>query len=180
MHEGVLDMLADNPDADVVTSYGKVGMLDMSGNIGEKTDVEAAQQLIYDSAGVSKELFSATTDAGITFSLNNDLSMMMVLGNAFAHFFTALLNNKFGNRKLSFMLLVLPVSYYNSFEYTSKAKDLAAFGYSFLTPILSLGLNQTNLADLKALENEVLDLDEVLKPLQSAYTQSGKTNAITA
>lgn len=180
MHEGVLDMLADNPDADVVTSYGKVGMLDMSGNIGEKTDVEAAQQLIYDSAGVSKELFSATTDAGITFSLNNDLSMMMVLGNAFAHFFTALLNNKFGNKKLSFMLLVLPVSYYNSFEYTSKAKDLAAFGYSFLTPILSLGLNQTNLADLKALENEVLDLDEVLKPLQSAYTQSGKTNAITA
>ena len=35
-------MLADNPDADVVTSYGKVGLLDMSGNIGEKTDVEAA------------------------------------------------------------------------------------------------------------------------------------------
>lgn len=180
MHDGVLEMLADNPDADVVTSYGKVGLLDLSGNNMENTDVAAAQQLIYDSAGVSKELFSATTDAGIQFSLNNDLSMMMVLGNGFAHFFTALLNNKFGNRKLSFMLLVLPVSYYNSFEYTSKAKDLAAFGYSFLTPILSTGLNQTNLADLKALENEVLDLDEVLKPLQSAYTQSGKTNAITA
>lgn len=180
MHEGVLDMLADNPDADVVTSYGKVQLLDLSGNAQEETDVEQAQQLIYDSAGVSKELFSATTDAGITFSLNNDLSMMMVLGDGFAHFFTALLNNKFGNRKLSFRLLVLPVSFYNSYEYTSKAKDLAAFGYSFLTPILSTGIDQTSLADLKALENEVLDLDEVLKPLQSAYTQSGKTNAITA
>ena len=33
---------------------------------------------------------------------------------------------------------------------------------------------------LKDLENELLNLDEVLKPLQSAYTQSGKTNAITA
>nr|DAI81218.1 MAG TPA: portal protein [Caudoviricetes sp.] len=106
--------------------------------------------------------------------------MMMILGNGFAHFFTVLLNNKFGNRKLSFTLLVLPVSYYNSFEYTSKAKDLAAFGYSFLTPILSTGLNQTSLADLKVLENEVLNLDVILKPLQSAYTQSGKTNAITA
>ncbi|MBR4890095.1 MAG: hypothetical protein IKU15_02110 [Clostridia bacterium] len=112
--------------------------------------------------------------------MNNDLSMMMVLGDSFAHFFTALLNNKFGNRKLSFRLLVLPVSFYNSYEYTSKAKDLAAFGYSFLTPILSTGIDQTSLADLKALENDVLDLDEVLKPLQSAYTQSGKTNAITA
>ena len=106
--------------------------------------------------------------------------MMMVLGDSFAHFFTALLNNKFGNRKLSFKLLVLPISYYNSYEYTSKAKDLAAFGYSFLTPILSTGIDQTDLSDLKELENDVLDLDEYLKPLQSAYTQSGKTNAITA
>ncbi|MBR4890094.1 MAG: hypothetical protein IKU15_02105 [Clostridia bacterium] len=33
MHEGVLDMLADNPDADVVTSYGKVQLLDLSGSV---------------------------------------------------------------------------------------------------------------------------------------------------
>lgn len=180
MHEGVLEMLTNTPDTDVISSYNKVSLLDLSSTGGETTELQAAQQLIYDSAGVSKELFSATTDAGITFSLNNDLSMMMVLGQSFAHFFTALLNNKFGNRRLSFKLLVLPISFYNAYEYTSKAKDLAAFGYSFLTPILSTGVDQTNLADLKALENDVLDLDEVLKPLQSAYTQSGKTNAITA
>jgi hypothetical protein len=180
MHDGVLEMLADNPDADVITSYGKVNLLDLSGDGQQNTDVTEAQQLIYDSAGVSKELFSATSDAGLQFSLNNDLAMMMVLGEGFAHFFTALLNNKFGNRKLSFRVLILPISYYNSYEYTSKAKDLAAFGYSFLTPVLSTGIDQTSLADLKSLENDVLDLDEYLKPLQSAYTQSGKTNAITA
>lgn len=180
MHEGVLEMLANNPDVDVISSYNKVHLLNLSGNGGETTELQAAQQLIYDSAGVSKELFSANTDAGLTFSLNNDLSMMMVLGQSFAHFFTALLNNKFGNRRLSFKLLILPVSFYNAYEYTSKAKDLAAFGYSFLTPILSTGIDQTNLADLKTLENDVLDLDDILKPLQSAYTQSGKTNAITA
>ena len=180
MHEGVLEMLSNNPDVDVITSYAKVNMLDLSGDVDDKTEVVDAQQLIYDSAGVSKELFSATTDAGLQFSLNNDLSMMMVLGKSFAHFFTALLNNKFGTRKVSFKLLILPISFYNSDEYCARAKDMAAFGYSFLTPIASIGLDQTNLADLKVLENDVLNLDEVLKPLQSAYTQSGKTNAITA
>ena len=45
---------------------------------------------------------------------------------------------------------------------------------------MATGIDQTNLADLKELENELLNLDEVLKPLQSAYTQSGKTNAVTA
>lgn len=180
MHEGVLEMLSNNPDVDVITSYAKVNMLDLSGDVDDKTEVVDAQQLIYDSAGVSKELFCATTDAGLQFSLNNDLSMMMVLGKSFAHFFTALLNNKFGTRKVSFKLLILPISFYNSDEYCARAKDMAAFGYSFLTPIASIGLDQTNLADLKVLENDILNLDEVLKPLQSAYTQSGKTNAITA
>ena len=180
MHAGVLDMLANNPDVDVITSYAKVNLLDLSGDADDKTEVSSAQQLIYDSAGVSKELFSATTDAGLQFSLNNDLSMMMILGKGFAHFFTALLNNKFGNRKLSFKLLILPVSFYNVEEYTSKAKDLAAFGYSFNTPIAGMGMDQTDLTDLKNLENDVLKFEDLLKPLQSAYTQSGKTNAITA
>jgi hypothetical protein len=80
MHEGVLEMLANNPDTDVITSYAKINLLDLSGDSDDKTEVQDAAQLIYDSAGVSKELFSATTDAGLKLSLNNDLAMMMVLG----------------------------------------------------------------------------------------------------
>ena len=106
--------------------------------------------------------------------------MMMILGQKFAHFYSTILNYKFRTREVKFRLLILPISYYNWEEYVSKAKDLAAFGYSFLTPIMATGIDQTNLADLKELENELLNLDEVLKPLQSAYTQSGKTNAVTA
>lgn len=180
MHEGVLEMLQNNPDVDVITTYNDISLLDLSGDDDEKTEVDSVQDLIYEAAGVSKELFCATTDAGLQYSLNNDLAMMMILGQRFAHFFSVILNYKFGNKKIKFKLLILPISYYNSADYTSRAKDLAAFGYSFLTPILSTGIDQTNLADLKDLENELLNLDEVLKPLQSAYTQSGKTNAITA
>lgn len=174
MHQGVVDMLRDNPDVDVVTSYNKIDLLDLSGDSDEKTEVEDVQNLIYESAGISKELFCATTEAGINYSLNNDLAMTMILGNRYANFFTALMNYKFSNAKVKFKLLILPISYYNSADYTSRAKELAAFGYSFLTPILSTGVDQTNLADLKTLENDLLELDEVLKPLQSSYTQSGK------
>jgi hypothetical protein len=38
-------------------------------------------------------------------------------------------------------MLILPLSYYNSADYTSRARELASFGYSFLTPILSTGLD---------------------------------------
>lgn len=188
MHEGVLEMLQDNPDVDVITTYNNIELLDLSSDDDEKTEIDDVQDLIYEAAGVSKELFCATTDAGLQYSLNNDLAMMMVLAQRYAHFFTTILNIKYGNKKINFKLLILPISFYNKEEYTSKAKDLAAFGYSFLTPLLSTGIDQTNLSDLKDLENELLNLDEKLKPLQSSYTQSGKNpadavgkvNAITA
>lgn len=174
MHDGAINMLANNRDTDVITSYAKVSLLDMSSKDDEKTDITNIQDLIYASAGMSKELFFATTEAGINYSINNDLALVMILGQRFAHFFTVLLNYKFADKRLEFKLLILPISYYNSADYTSRARELASFGYSFLTPILSTGLDQTNLAALKALENDLLDLDEILKPLQSSYTQSGK------
>lgn len=174
MHEGALEMLTSNPDIDVLTTYNKVQLLDLSSSDDEKTEIQDVQNLIYESAGLSKEFFFATTEAGLAYSVNNDIAMVMILGQRFAHFFTELLNYKFEDNRVTFKLIILPLSYYNAADYTSRAKELAAFGYSFLTPITSTGLDQTNLANLKMLENDLLDLDEILKPLQSSYTQSGK------
>ena len=174
MHQGVVEMLRNNPDIDIVTSYANINLLDISSDADEVTAIDDVLNLIYESAGVTKELFCATTEAGLEYSMNNDLAMLMVMGNNFAHFFTMLIDNKFSNKKLHFELIILPVSYYNSQDYTSEARQLATLGYSFLTPILTNGINQNNLADLKELENELLNLDEVLKPLQTSYTQSGK------
>ena len=174
MHEGVLDMMTNNDDVDVLTTYNKVSLLDMSATDDEKTEIVDIQNLIYSSAGLSKELFFATTEAGLKYSINNDLAMVMILGQRFAHFFTVLLNYKFETKKVKFKLIILPLSYYNSEDYTAHARELASFGYAFLPPILSTGLDQTNLVALKDLENDLLNLDEVLKPLQSSYTQSGK------
>ena len=175
MHEGVLEMLQNNPDVDVITTYNDIDLLDLSSDDDKKTEIQDIQNLIYESAGLSKELFFSTTEAGLKYSIDNDLAMMMILGQRFAHFFSTLLKYKFENNKIKFKFIILPLSYYNSADYTSRAKELAAFGYSFLTPILSTGLDQTNLPNLKMLENELLHLDEILKPLQSSYTQTGKT-----
>lgn len=174
MHNGVVSMVANNPELDVVTTYNDIQMIDLSSDDDEKTEIKDVQNLIYESAGLSKEFFFSTTEAGLKYSTNNDLAMMMILGQRFAHFFTSMLNYKFETKQIKFKLIILPISYYNMDEYASRAKELAAFGYSFLTPILSTGLDQTNLANLKELENEVMELDEVLKPLQSSYTQTGK------
>lgn len=174
MHEGVLEMLADNPDMDVITTYNDITLLDLAADDDDKTEIEDIFNLIFPTAGVSQELFNATTEAGINYSLNNDLAMMMTLAYKYSNFFTYLFNNKFSNKKIEFKLSILPVSYYNLKEYLERAKELASFGYSFFIPVVATGIDQNNLIDLKNLENELCNLDEILKPLQSSYTQSGK------
>ena len=40
MHEGALEMLASNPDIDVLTTYNKVQLLDLSSSDDEKTEIQ--------------------------------------------------------------------------------------------------------------------------------------------
>ena len=62
-------------------------------------------------------------------------------------------------------------------EYGENATKLATLGYSFLAPFLTTGLNQDDLVNLKSLENNVLNLQKELIPLQSSHTMSGKTSS---
>jgi len=80
MHDGVVSMVANNPELDVVTTYNDISMIDLSSDDDEKTEIKDVQNLIYESAGLSKEFFFSTTEAGLKYSTNNDLAMMMILG----------------------------------------------------------------------------------------------------
>lgn len=180
MHEAAISMLSENKDLDTLTTYNDVKILDLSSEDDNKTELTTMQNLIYENAGISKELFCATTDSGLDASLKNDLAIMMILGRKYSKFFTYVINTKLSTKKVNFSFTILPISHYNAEDYSTRSKDLGAFGYSFLTPVLPMGINQTNLLDLKNLEIDLLKLDKALVPYQSAYTQSGKVNAATA
>jgi len=40
MHDGALEMLSNNPDIDVLTTYNDVSLLDLSSTDDEKTEIE--------------------------------------------------------------------------------------------------------------------------------------------
>lgn len=177
MHRGSVNMMKKNADISVLTTYADVSlesMVDARQTIANNLD--KIERTIYSEAGVSKQLFSAEGNLAMDKSLKNDLSLMMVLADKMSNFFSYLINNKFGDNKINFKLKILPISHYNSKEYAENAYKLATTGYSFIIPALTTGITQTDMLDLKKLENELLKLGEVLKPLQSAYTQSSKVS----
>ena len=53
----------------------------------------------------------------------------------------------------------------------------AQYGFSKLAPQIAMGVRQRFIESLVYFENDVLDLDTKLVPLQSSHTMSGKAEA---
>lgn len=177
MHNGAVQMLANNKTVSVLTTYADVdAVTSKTSNDTVTAFLENMVYNIYAKTGTSQELFSPKGAEALAMCIANDMAMMMILGNKYSRFLSNLINRVFGNANISFTYNILPVSYYNQADYITDAFKLAQSGYSFLVPCAALGISQNALMDLKELENEVLDLDNVLIPLQSTYTQSYRRN----
>jgi hypothetical protein len=175
MHAGTVAMLKGNKNVSVLTTYGEVDAIVSKGNADTQSNtLERMLKNIYSQAGVSGELFASNGSNTLETSLKNDTALMMYLANKFSHFITYVINQVHANANINFKYTILPVTYYNEDKYVDTAFKLASSGYSFLMPAVAMGLSQKDIVNIKDLENDVLDLGEKLKPLVSAYTQSGE------
>lgn len=175
MHKGVVNMVKNAAGVDILTSFGEVDVHDLqSVRSTIANNLEKISDSIYTEAGVSKQLFSADTATSLNRTIENDTGLVMILGNQFANWLTFVINNNFKTGGISFNCHLLPITFFNRFDMFKNSVQGATYGYSFLIPALCLGISQSNFLDLKKLENDILKLDKVMIPLQSANTQSGK------
>ncbi len=173
MHRGAVNMMKKNPNLSILTTYADVdAIISKTSADNVSTSIEKMLQNVYSEAGVSAQIFAPTGSQALGTSIKNDISIMMILATKYARFITYITNFLFGNSNIDFKYLVLPVSLYTQSDIIKDALKLAQSGYSFLYVSAAMGINQQQLINLKALENDVLDLREKLIPLYSSYTES--------
>ena len=173
MHAGAVGMLKGNKNISVLTTYADVDAV-VSKTTGESTSktLEQIEKNIYAQAGVSGQIFSSTGSSTLDASIENDIALMMYLANKFSRFITNSINRIYGNTNITFKYQILPVSIHNMDKFIDQSFKLSGSGYSYLLPVVALGLSQRDIVNLKELENDVLKLGEKLIPLSSSYTQS--------
>lgn len=173
MHRGAVDMMKNNDDVAVLTTYADVDAIVSKTTSDSVSDtVTKMVNNIYYQASVSPQIFAPTGTKSVDVSIKNDIALMMALANQYARFIDFVVGSLYSNSNISFSFKFLPVSYYTESEYITDAFKLAQSGYSYLLPCVAAGIGQGELSGLKELENDVLKLDEKLIPLASAYTQS--------
>lgn len=173
IHRGSVYMLANNKYMDVLTTFAEVKLENMETSRSVVTNnLEKIEKSIYSEAGVSKELFSAEGNTALNKSITNDMTLMLLLAGKIANWVQYLIQNKFSDNNISFRMAALPISYYNETEMRKDALSLAQSGYSFLIPMMTFDLEQSDLVDLKNLEINALELNKIMIPLASSFTTS--------
>lgn len=179
MHKGSCQMMKNLENVKVLTTYADVKKIPLQEDeAAVKNVLEKIENIIYTESGTSKQLFAADNSTAMTKSIENDISFMMGLATQFGTWLESIINLECADKNISFTTIMLPVSVYNKKEYMSLAMSAAQSGYSFLLPAAILGIDQEQLVDIKEVENKLLNLPEVLMPLQSSYTQSGSATIL--
>lgn len=179
IHRGVVDMLKDNPHVDVITTFCDTDVASLGSTVDNvRNDLSAITHLVYNEAGVSKQLFDNDSAISIQYSVQNDLSLVLTLMKSIQRWLTFELNYKFSkNEEFFYEINILPISHYNRKEMSDLYLKGAQYGYSKFFAGAALGIKQTDLISLTMVENDFLDLDARMVPLQSSHTTA---NAVTA
>ena len=170
---------------DALTTLAKDVEVLTLGETGDATKnydfMKTYYQQLFTDAGISEELFNSTTAAALAESIEKDTQFMYKLREQIGIWFNFYLQGICKKRVIKssdFVFSFLDTSYKNREKMMSSYLNGAQYGFSKIVPQVALGVKQRYIESLNIFENDVLDLDAKLVPLQSSHTMSGKDSAI--
>ena len=138
-------------------------------SLKDKKDVKDARENVFESIGVSGLIMGTVNNGsiGLNRSIEADVAAMSPLLRQYERWFKRELMS------YNFRLVFLDISPYNRAEYIDQLLKTAQFGYSKMMLAAAQGMTPGEFLSMCVLENEVLDLTEMLIPLQSSHTATG-------
>ena len=166
--------LAGIPNVKVITTFGPTELHDLSSSKREEMDVVSqAYQNIYNSAGVDYHIFYSDKDLEAT--IKRDKAFVWDFLQTVMLFYNVTINNLINFKPYQAKINLLPISIQLEDKDVQRYIEYAGAGIGRLQAVVATGIKQIDLEDMAALE-DYLNLDTILKPLQSMYTSSYKVN----
>lgn len=183
-HKNLRSIAEKKNNVDALTTLAKevnVLTLGETGDASKNYDfLQTYYDQFFDDAGISAELFNSTTAGTLEYAEIKDEAFMADLRKQIENWFNYFLNticNKKVSKNTKFVFSFLETSYKNREKMIDSYLKGAQYGFSKLAPQIAMGVRQRFIESLVYFENDVLDLDTKLVPLQSSHTMSGKAEA---
>ena len=178
IHNNAVEMLKRAIGVDVMTTFADVESIDMSDNatVNSTDALQRVERTVYNSLGISQNLFNTEGSVALEKSILNDESSMRPLLLQFHIFFdriTQELNSK-NRKKYNFRLYMLETTQYNYKEMSKLYKEQTQIGFSKMLPQIALGHSQSAILNTAVFENEVLHLTQIMIPPLMSSTLSSE------
>lgn len=167
IHNNAVDMLQHAIGVDVLTTFADVQVEDMADSNTTTTsdDLERVERTVYNSLGVSKNLFNTDSNLSLEKSILQDESTMRVLLLQFNSFFDKITQQLGSNKKkYNYRFYMLETTQYNYQNLAKMYKDQVQMGYSKMLPQIAMGHSQSSIIHTTFFENKVLKLSEIMIP----------------
>lgn len=177
IHINAVTMLSNAIGCDVLTTFSDVDSIDLSDkNTTTSTDdLEKIERAVFNSFGISQNLFNTDGNLSLEKSILNDESSVRNLLLQFSIFFDKVIRKKFtNNKKYSFKLYMLETTQYNYKELSKLYKEQTQLGYSKMLPQIALGHSQSFILNSAFFENDILHLSEIMIPPLMSSTLSSE------
>ena len=176
IHNTAVAMLRRAVGVDVITTFADVDSIDISDRNTSTSDddLSKVERQVYNSLGISRNLFNTDGNLSLEKSILDDESTMRNLLLQFDVFFDKIVEKKSTNKKFNFRLHMLETTQYNYKDMSKYYKELTANGQSKFMPMVSLGHSQSSVLNLAYFENEILNLPALMIPPLMSSTMNGE------
>ena len=176
IHNTAVAMLRRAVGVDVITTFADVDSIDISDkNTTTSTDdLEKVERTVYNSLGISRNLFNTDGNLSLEKSILDDESTMRNLVLQFEVFFDRIIDQRSSNKKFNFKFQMLETTQYNYKDLATTYKSLTQSGQSKFLPMVALGHSQSQVVNLAYFENEILNLPMLMIPPLMSSTMSGE------
>ena len=167
IHNNAVQMLRNAIGVDVLTTFTDVESIDMSDkNTATSTDdLNKVERTVYNSFGVSQNLFNTDGNLSLEKSILNDEGSIRSLKLQFEIFFDTITQKLSKNKKkYNFRFYMLETTQYNYKELSKLYKEQMNSGFSHVLPQIALGHSQSSIINTAYFENEILNLSEIMIP----------------
>ena len=163
---------------DVLTTFADIQVESLSDKNTSTTtdDLEKIERTVYNSLGMSRNLFNTDGNLSLEKSILNDEGVIRPLLLQFESFYNKITKALSKSpKKYVFKFYMLSTTQYNYKEMAKLYKEQAQVGYSKILAQVALGHSQSSILNAAHFENEVLHLSELMLPPMQSSTMNAES-----
>lgn len=178
IHDNAVEMTANAIGVDVLTTFADIQVESLSDRTTTTSndDLEKIERTVYNSIGMSRNLFNTDGNLSLEKSILNDegvIRPLILQLEAFYNKIVKVLSS--APKKYEFSFNILNTTQYNYKELSKIYKEQTQVGYSKLLPQIALGHSQSFVLNSLHFENELLKLSELMVPPAQSSTMNAET-----